>query len=167
MALILRNVEVTPSPPSLSPLNLGRPSPVQLLSAYLRGGLLRVARGLVSRRKRRFYDAATGIDLDLSYITDSLIGSGYPSVGVESLYRNPAGAMRALLEARHGAARCRVWNLCAERCYPETRLGPVAASAAIVWYDHTPPPFGLLRPLCEDVQEWLSGDPARVAVLRA
>jgi hypothetical protein len=161
-------VDVVCYPPPLSPSNLGRPSAAQLCFSYLLGGLPRVVRGLVSRRKRRFFDAATGLDLDLSYITDSLIGAGYPSSGVEALYRNPAPWTRRFLEGRHGAARARVWNLCAERGYPEALLGGVIqCTSSFVWFDHTPPPFALLRPLCEDVAAWRAAAAANVAVIRA
>lgn len=156
------------SPPPLSSRNLGRPTSSQLLRAFLLGGLPRVVRGLVSRRKRRFFDAATGLDLDLSYITDSLVGAGYPSSGVEALYRNPAPWTRRFLEGRHGGGRCRVWNLCAERSYPEALLGgEIQCTSRFVWLDHTPPPFALLRPLCEDVAAWQAADAANVAVIRA
>jgi hypothetical protein len=155
-------------PPPLSARNLGRPTSSQLLCAFLLGGLPRVVRGLVSRRKRRFFDAATGLDLDLSYITDSLVGAGYPSSGVEALYRNPAPWTRRFLEGRHGGGRCRVWNLCAERSYPEALLGgEIQCTSRFVWLDHTPPPFALLRPLCEDVAAWQAADAANVAVIRA
>ena len=124
MALVLRQpASPNPSPPPLSPQNLGRPTAFQLFCSFLCGGLPRVARGLVSRRKRRFFDAATGLDLDLSYVTDALVGTGYPCFGVEALYRNPAPWTRAFFEARHGGARVRVWNLCAERSYPAALLG--------------------------------------------
>ena len=39
-------------------------------------GLLRAARGMVSKKKRRLIDKDDGFDLDMSYITDRLIGKG-------------------------------------------------------------------------------------------
>lgn len=37
--------------------------------------ILRAARGLVSKKKRRLVDKEDGFDLDLSYIADRLIGA--------------------------------------------------------------------------------------------
>ena len=47
------------------------------------------ARGLVSKKKKRFVDKQNDIDLDLSYITPRIIAMGFPSVGKEAMYRNP------------------------------------------------------------------------------
>ncbi len=143
------------------------PSLASTVGSYLRGGLLlRLLRGLVSKRKRRFLDSSTGLDLDLSYVSDSLIATGYPSTGLEALYRNPASQLRAFLAARHGLPLCRVWNLCIERGYAEGLL-TCSARQALTWYDHTPPPLAYLRPLCEDVQAWSDQSDANVAVVRA
>ena len=47
-----------------------------------------------------------------------LIAMGFPSAGLEALYRNPRGEVAAFFGARHGAGRVRVYNLCAERSRP-------------------------------------------------
>ena len=47
----------------------------------------RAARAVVGGNKRRFKEK--GFDLDLVYVTDSLIGMSVPAVGGMSLYRNP------------------------------------------------------------------------------
>ena len=144
------------------------PSLLGCIGSYLRGLLLlRLARGLVSKRKRRFLDAGTGLDLDLSYISDRLVATGYPSSGLEALYRNPAQHLRRLLAARHGLAACRVWNLCIERGYAADVLLGCSARQVLTWYDHTPPPLAYLRPLCEDIQCWLDRGGGNVAVVRA
>ena len=136
------------------------------VASYLRSLVLfRVLRGLVSKKKRRFLDPLTGLDLDLSYISSSLVATGYPSQGIESLYRNPASSLRKLLARRHGLPLCRAWNLCIERTYP-TSLLDCSVRQELSWYDHTPPPFSYLRPLCEDIQGWLDANPANVAVIR-
>lgn len=46
----------------------------------------KVARLLVSGKKRRFTEDS--FDLDLTYVTPKLIAMGYPSSGVEGQYRN-------------------------------------------------------------------------------
>ena len=130
------------------------PSFLCCVRSYLRGlVLVRLLRGLVSKRKRRFLDEGTGLDLDLSYITDALVATGYPATGLETLYRNPAWQLQRLLAARHGLARCRVWNLCIERSYAAELLG-CSARQTLTWYDHTPPPLAYVRPLCEDIAAW-------------
>ena len=45
-----------------------------------------ILKRLVSKKKRRFQDSQ--FDLDMSYITDKVIAMGYPSTGMETLYRN-------------------------------------------------------------------------------
>ena len=41
---------------------------------------------LVSKKKRRFQDS--DFDLDMSYITEKVIAMGFPSTGIEKMYRN-------------------------------------------------------------------------------
>jgi hypothetical protein len=40
-----------------------------------------VARGLVSKKKKRFVSKENDIDLDLTYITPRIIAMGFPSTG--------------------------------------------------------------------------------------
>lgn len=96
-------------------------------------------RALVSKKKRRYI--GDGVDLDLTYVTDRLIAMGYPSVGLEALYRNPASVVRRFLEQRH-AGNYRIWNLCIERDY--ARGSFPAEIERYTWYDHTPPPLALV-----------------------
>ena len=162
-------LSLAPPRPLISPANAATsPSLLARARAALRGALLPpLLRALVSKKKRRFLDAGTGLDLDLAYISDRLLATGYPAVGVEALYRNPAASLRALLAARHGLAACRAWNLCIERGYAPERVGCAVVRQALTWYDHTPPPLAYLRPLCEDLQAWVDQGSANVAVVRA
>lgn len=83
------------------------------------GPLSRFLQRRVSRAKRRFVE--DGFDLDLTYVTDRVIAMGFPSVGLEQLYRNPRHEVARLLHARH-PGRHKVYNLCSEpgRRYPNT-----------------------------------------------
>ena len=58
------------------------------------------ARGLVSKKKKRFVDKANDIDLDLTYITPRVIAMGFPSVGKEAMFRNPLPAVQKFFEFR-------------------------------------------------------------------
>ncbi|KAF9123588.1 hypothetical protein BGX30_001343, partial [Mortierella sp. GBA39] len=101
---------------------------------------------------RRFIDKEAGLDLDLAYITTSLIAMGYPSRSLEAFYRNPMSDVEKFLDSRHEGAY-KVYNLCSERSYSDQRFhGRVAQ---FPFPDHSPPPFQLIHPFCEDVSDWL------------
>lgn len=69
-------------------------------------------RKLVSKKKNRYnFD---GINLDLTYITESIIAMGFPSLGTESFYRNPREEVKSFLERKHHK-HYRVYNLCIEK----------------------------------------------------
>jgi len=57
------------------------------------------ARHVVGGNKRRFQE--DGFDLDLAYVTDTLIGMSVPAVGKTSLYRNPIDEVARFFRARH------------------------------------------------------------------
>lgn len=73
--------------------NVGRPDGSRI------GTCCDCFRRLVSKKKLRFQ--SHGFDLDLSYITDRVIAMGFPSSGVESLYRNSLDDVVAFLNNRH------------------------------------------------------------------
>ena len=54
---------------------------------------------LVSKKKRRFENDE--FDLDLSYITKRVIAMGFPSTGMEVLYRNNIKDVINFFEVRH------------------------------------------------------------------
>lgn len=58
-----------------------------------------------------------GFDLDLTYITPTLLAMGFPSSGAQGMYRNPASEVKKFLTAKHGDHYW-VTNLCSERSYP-------------------------------------------------
>ena len=70
----------------------------------------RAARLLVTRNKRRFEEA--GFDLDLVYVTKTLIGMSVPAIGRTSIYRNPIDEVRQCSLSAHlqwalrGQLRC-------------------------------------------------------------
>lgn len=73
-----------------------------------------LVRSLVSKQKRRW--DGDGYNLDLTYITDSIIAMGFPSEGTEGLFRNPLNEVQRFMKERHGD-HVHVYNLCIERSY--------------------------------------------------
>ncbi|KAF9940386.1 hypothetical protein BGZ67_007863 [Mortierella alpina] len=123
---------------------------------------MNLLRHAVSKQKRRFIDRDSGLDLDLTYITPSLIAMGYPSRSLEAFYRNPMSDVEKFLDSRHEAAY-KVYNLCSERSYSDQRFhGRVAQ---FPFPDHSPPPFQLIHPFCEDVSDWLHTRPGNVVAV--
>ncbi|KAI9330018.1 protein-tyrosine phosphatase-like protein [Zopfochytrium polystomum] len=118
----------------------------------------RFLRRLVSKKKRRFVDRADGFDLDLAYITDSLIAMGFPSTrSPDRFYRNDMREVQRFLDSRHPDAY-KVYNLCSERDYDHACFHNRVS--VFPFDDHNPPPFHLIPLLCADVSDWLSGTSA-------
>ena len=117
------------------------------------------ARRLVSRKKRRFTEG--GHDLDLSYVTESIIAMGFPagdpSSGwfidrVEGFYRNRMEDVVRFLDERH-AGQFKVFNLCSERLYDPGRFGGLVA--CFPFDDHNCPPLRLIQAFVESAKSWL------------
>jgi len=122
-----------------------------------------VARGLVSKKKKRFVSKEHDIDLDLTYITPRLIAMGFPSVGKEALYRNPLPAVQRFFNVFHPNEKFKVYNLCSERKYQSEDWFRNWA-----WFpfdDHNPCAFEVAISFCQDMDEWLAKDPDNVAAV--
>lgn len=117
-----------------------------------------LARGLVSKKKRRFQQ--DGFDLDLSYVTDQLIAMGYPSSGAEGVYRNPLDSVQRFFTLRHPQAYM-LFNLCSERQYDVSKFQGRVRSYPCD--DHSPPPFLMMKRFCEDVRLFLAEHPQNAA----
>ncbi|WZN61915.1 tensin phosphatase [Chloropicon roscoffensis] len=125
-----------------------------------RGTLLsRFARSLVSKNKRRYQDSS--FDLDLSYITSTIIAMGFPagdrSSGVlgliEGFYRNHMRHVLAFLDQKHGGGRYKIYNLCSERTYDAELFDGKVAS--FPFDDHNCPPLRLIQAFVESAKSWL------------
>eukprot|EP00753_Platysulcus_tardus_P002851 PLAT11961.1.p2 GENE.PLAT11961.1~~PLAT11961.1.p2 ORF type:complete len:367 (+),score=184.87 PLAT11961.1:52-1152(+) len=116
-------------------------------------------RGLVSKKKRRYKE--DGFDLDLSYITPRLIAMGFPSSGVEGVYRNPLPEVQRFFEHYH-KEHFKIWNLCSERAYDLSAFGEVERFG---FDDHNPPSLDMIRPFCESVDRWFAEDESNVAAI--
>ena len=122
----------------------------------------RKLRGFVSLKKYRFQK--DGFDLDLSYITPQIIAMGYPTEGVEAVYRNPLREVQRFFETYH-EGKYKIYNLCceAERQYDASKFKGRVAN--FPFQDHNACALSLLRPCCEDIHAWLSADPTHVAAV--
>lgn len=118
-------------------------------------------RTIVSKQKRRFVDG--DFDLDLSYITPRIIAMGYPSSGVEGMYRNPRDEVKRFFSQRHGG-HYKVYNLCSERSY--TKEDSQFEDVEIFPFDdHNPCALQMLELFCENVHDFLSRNPENVVAI--
>ena len=118
---------------------------------------------LVSKQKRRFQDS--DFDLDMSYITEKVIAMGFPSTGVETMYRNSLTDVIKFFHTRHND-KVKIYNLCLEkdRIYnknivPNFKVGLFPAT------DHNPCPIKLILEFCIDICLYLIKNPNGVAAV--
>ncbi|XP_022091552.1 phosphatidylinositol 3,4,5-trisphosphate 3-phosphatase TPTE2-like [Acanthaster planci] len=124
---------------------------VRLLSE--RKHVSKATRKMVSQNKRRYRE--DDFDLDLTYITDRVIASSFPSSGSQAIYRNPIEEVARFLDTKH-PDHYKVYNLCIERHYDESffhnRVGRVLI------YDHNVPRLKDLVAFCADARQWMEAD---------
>jgi len=113
----------------------------------------------VSKKKRRFQ--RDGFDLDLTYVTDRLIAMGFPSEGIEGVYRNDMQSVQAFLEKYHDR-HYKVYNLCSERSYAPKFFRN--SYSAYPFDDHGPCSFESLLDFCEDAYKFLMRDKRNVVL---
>ena len=117
---------------------------------------------LVSKKKRRLQTEF--FDLDMSYITERVIGMGFPSTGCETLYRNSLEETRRYLDKYH--QEYKIYNLCIEkdRIYPKTNFFNKKVGL-FPFNDHAPCPIKLILDFCVDICLYLSLNPGGVAAI--
>ena len=118
-------------------------------------------RHLVSGSRHRLR-AAGGFDLDLSYITPSLIAMGFPSSGPESLFRDSAAELARYLEGAHGGAGYLVVNLSC-RSYDVGLFNGRVIDAG--FDDRHSAPLELVLTLCRTIDAFLASDPDAVVAV--
>mmetsp|Transcript_7337 Transcript_7337/g.18805 ORF Transcript_7337/g.18805 Transcript_7337/m.18805 type:complete len:792 (+) Transcript_7337:240-2615(+) len=153
-----------PREDSSSSVGLTKP-PTRSLSRKIRWNPTYKMRALVSKNKLRFQEKGPSghqYDLDLGYITERVIGMGYPSDGTEGLYRNKWEEVKSFLEDFH-PRRYRVYNLCSERAYPAQRFR--SRVALFPFDDHGVPPLSLIQQCCDDMARWLDADDHNVCAV--
>ena len=118
---------------------------------------------LVSKQKRRFQD--TEFDLDMAYITEKVIAMGFPSTGMETIYRNSLTDIAKFFEIRH-KNEVKIYNLCLEKeriynknLFPKLKVGLFPAT------DHNPSPIKLILEFCIDICLYLIKHPNGAAAV--
>ena len=117
---------------------------------------------LVSKKKRRLQNEF--FDLDMSYITERVIGMGFPSTGCETIYRNSLEETRNFLDKYH--KEYKIYNLCIEkgRIYPKNNFNNKKVGL-FPFNDHAPCPIKLILDFCVDICLYLSSNPKGVAAI--
>jgi phosphatidylinositol-3,4,5-trisphosphate 3-phosphatase/dual-specificity protein phosphatase PTEN len=89
---------------------------------------------------------------------------GFPSTGLEGIYRNRASSLVAFLDAKHGE-HYKVYNLCSEL---DRQYDPSLFHGRVSYYpfdDHNAPPFHMLLDVCEDAAAFLALHPENVVAM--
>lgn len=132
-------------------------------------GLFYGIRQLVSGQKYRFQE--DGFDLDLTYVTSSVIAMAYPAEKtlVERASRNHIDEVLTFFKSKH-SGKCKIFNLIRETNIARYDLQrfknegfPVTREYS--FYDHSVPPVDILIDAVEEMNEWIEGADGRVAAV--
>merc|ERR1719219_1868153 len=118
------------------------------------------ARQLISQNKRRYQQ--DGFDLDLTYVTNRVIATSFPSSGMWAYYRNPIQKVAAFLDAKH-MDRYKLYNLCSERTY-DTSLFHDRVERVLI-DDHNVPTCEQMLEFADSVRSWLAQNQDNVIVV--
>ncbi|KAJ7997568.1 hypothetical protein DPEC_G00230350 [Dallia pectoralis] len=122
--------------------------------------LEKVTRRMVSENKRRYQK--DGFDLDLTYVTDRVIGMSFPSSGKQALYRNPIREVARFLDTKH-EDHYKVYNLCSEKGYDPQFFHYRVERVFID--DHNVPSLEDMLKYTAGVREWMAADPSNVIAI--
>mmetsp|Transcript_1244 Transcript_1244/g.5295 ORF Transcript_1244/g.5295 Transcript_1244/m.5295 type:complete len:315 (-) Transcript_1244:394-1338(-) len=125
------------------------PGAASAVTTYTKS-MMNTVRGLVSKKKRRFQQ--DDFDLDLSYVTPKIIAMGFPSEGMEAVYRNPMPEVQRFFNTRH-PGRHKIYNLCSERAYDIQ--GKFEKVEHFPFDDHNPCALTVMKEFCFSVEQYL------------
>ncbi len=147
-------------------------------------GVFKQMRYLVSKDKYRYTDNELGVDLDLTYVTDRIIGTnlyiillftviyasnfdiamGFPAdeMSLESTYRNKITEVAALLKKRHDH-KFQVYNLCVEGIYDKSKFDNKVLDVG--WPDHHSPSLKQLVSIIQSIESFLNHDNENVVAI--
>ena len=100
----------------------------------------------------------------MCYITERVIGMGFPAYGCERIYRNTLEDTRNFLDRYHRDYK--IYNLCIEkdRIYPKTYFENTLVGL-FPFNDHSPCPCKLILDFCVDICLYLTSHPRGVAAI--
>jgi phosphatidylinositol-3,4,5-trisphosphate 3-phosphatase and dual-specificity protein phosphatase PTEN len=125
-------------------------------------GLFHPCRKAVSKDKNRYEEGS--YSLDLVYLFPRLIICGFPSAGLEHMYRNPRLEIKRFLEERHHGNYF-MFNFCVEpgRCYPHEIFDNRVQR--FPYKDHNVPHTKVLSRFLHTSKKWLDENEKHVVVL--
>jgi len=118
------------------------------------------ARQLISQNKRRYQQ--DGFDLDLTYVTNRVIATSFPSSGLWAAYRNPIERVALFLDTKH-YDRYKIFNLCSEKTYNTAYFHERVERVMID--DHNVPTVAQMLEFADTVRRWLGDHPDNVIVV--
>jgi len=116
-------------------------------------------RSKVSGKRNRYKD--NKFNLDITYITDSILAMSFPASGVESWYRNKIKNVAKFLDQKH-PGHYKIINL-SNRKYDFGKFKGKVDSYP--WEDHHSPELDIIFEMCYDVYQYVNKNPDNVAVI--
>ena len=100
----------------------------------------------------------------MSYITERVIGMGFPASGCETFYRNTLEDIKNFLDRYHKDYK--IYNLRIEkdRIYPKTYFEDTLVGL-FPFNDHSPCPCKLILDFCIDISLYLISHPNGIAAI--